>query len=68
MGHSGANFSIAWSTWLCISEFGAVERYDQGKLWPQYKFSLWKWEAPLLSRWGLEELWFAEPIKFYTNC
>lgn len=23
MGHSGANFSVAWSPWSCISESGA---------------------------------------------
>lgn len=68
MGHSGANFSIAWSTWLWISEFEDVGRRDQGKLCPQCKFSLRQWEPPLISRWGLGKLWFAYPTKFYTNC
>lgn len=47
MGHSGANLSIACSTWLCISEFGAVGKCNQGEQYPQCKLSLSKWGPPL---------------------
>ena len=57
MGHSGANFSIACSTWLCISELGAVGKCDQGEQYPQCKLSLSEDRH-------LGELRFAYPTKF----